>query len=466
MNSGVFQNPATRIVVLGVWFALALLTPRARAEFPLANIASASSVSGQFLVTAPQNAFSPLSYLPEVATNQELLRLEPALLAVSADRIRDSLLRKLGVNPAAQWSGKIYLTLHPARSLDENVEIFSSRFSHGWDYHILLPDIVPRDRLARAITGALLLEFANRNATTDRSAEIPSWLGDGLAQELLAGNMQDLLLTTPNQTVNGLPYAWMNQTNRSLDALTGARSVLQNYSILTFSQLSWPSDTQLSSYDGGAYRASAQLFVHELLALPNGGAKLRTMLGLLPRYYNWQTAFWSAFHGNFSNPLQVEKWWALQSVIFASRSPGPQWTAQASREKLDEILSVSVQYRGATNNLPAYAAVSLQSVIQNFDSARQLQILQGKLRDLEMAQFRMAPSLALLTAKYRDVLAGYLGQPRPVRGSVQLRRAPEKVSARATLAKLNTLDAQRRTIALAAQRSGVLEYGKFVGSEN
>ncbi len=439
--------------MLGVWLAPAAF---ARAEFPLPNITSACSVSGQFLVTAPQSFFSPLAYLPEIETNENFLRLEPALLAVTADRVRESLLHQLGVNPAAQWSGKIYLTLHPARAADENIEIFSSRFGNGWDYHVVLPDIVPRDRLARTLTGVLLLELANRNAT-DRSAEVPPWLVDGFAQELFAGNMQDMFLTTPNQTVNGMPYAWMNETNRSLDALAGARQVLQNYSILTFSQLSWPSETQLSGDDGGAYRASAQLFVHELLALPNGGAKLRTLLELLPRYYNWQTAFWPAFHENFSTPLQVEKWWALQSVIFASRSPGPQWTAQASREKLDEILSVAVEYRGASNNMPAYASVSLQSVIQNFDSARQTEILQTKLRDLEMAQFRMAPSLAVLTARYRDALAGYMGQPRPVRGTVQLRHAPEKVSARATLVKLDALDAQRRTIALAAQRSSQRE---------
>jgi hypothetical protein len=432
-----------------VFWALSVETlSLSAAPFSLPVFPSASSVSGQFLVIKSPGD-SLLDDLPEIAQNQDLARLEPALLAVSADRFRESFLNKLGVNPTAQWSGKIYLVLHPAQSLDENVEIISSRLGDGWDYHVLIPDVVPRERLARALTAVLLLEYANRNAT-DRSAEVPPWLVDGLAQELLNENLQDLILSTPSETMNGLPYSWMDQTEHSVDPLANARNVLQTYSILTFAQLSWPTDAQLFGEDGGAYRASAQLFTHELLALPNGGAKIRAMIGLLPRYYNWQTAFWPAFKENFSNSLQVEKWWALQSVIFASRSPGPQWTRQASREKLDEILSVPVEYRGTSNSLPTYAAVSLQKVIQNFNSAQQLQILQTKLRDLEMAQLRMDSSLAVLTAEYRNALAEYLGEA-PVKRNGQLgnRQATKVVSARDTIRILNTLDAQRRALILA-----------------
>ena len=34
---------------------------------------------------------------------------------------------------------------------------------------------------------------------------------------------------------------------------------------LTFEELSWPTDAQVSGADGGVYRASAQLFVNDLL---------------------------------------------------------------------------------------------------------------------------------------------------------------------------------------------------------
>jgi hypothetical protein len=219
--------------------------------------------------------------------------------------------------------------------------------------------------------------------------------------------------------------------------------------------LSWPTDIQLSGEDGGVFRASAQLFVDELLDSHNGPQKMNAMLQLLPQFYNWQTAFWKAFHENFSTPLQVEKWWALQTVIFASRSPGPQWTAAASREKLDEILDVAVDFRSASNNLPTRAEISLQTVIRNFDATRQMEILQAKLHDLETAQFRMAPSLAVLTAEYRNALASYLGEPKP-REPVLNKRAPKKVSAGETVRILDTLDARRRAVALAT-RGNALE---------
>ena len=96
------------------------------------------------------------------------------------------------------------------------------------------------------------------------------------------------------------------------------------------------------------------------------------------------------------------------------------------------------------------AEISLQTVIQGFDYSRQTEILQTKLRDLEIAQFRMAPSLAVLTAQYRNTLAAYMGEPRLTRGARQInKRVPEKISAGDAVAVLNTLDARRRAIVVA-----------------
>ncbi len=429
---------------------LLVLPPLARADFSPPEIVAAHSVSGLFVVTgSPQ--FSDLAMLPAVATNQEIVRLEPGLLAVSAERIKDSLLQKLGVDNHAPWRGTIYLALHPARSLDENVAVFPSRFEDAWIYHVLLPDALPRARLVRTLTSVLLSQYANQNAG-EHCAEVPSWLVEGLTQELVGGNSQEMVLSAPDQTVNGIPLDRVAFTEHAMDSLDRAREVLQTYTVLTFTQMSWPTDLQLSGEDGGVYRASAQLFVDELLGLRDGAKNLRTMLQLLPRYYNWQTAFQVAFHNDFSTPLEVEKWWALQSVVFDAQSPGPQWTAPVSREKLDDILSVAVEYRSASNNLPVSAEVSLQQVIQNFDSEWQHRILQLKLRDLELAQFRMAPSLAVLAAQYRNALAEYLGDPSVTRkAAISNKTVIDRISGRETIRKLNALDAQRRAITLAGR---------------
>lgn len=450
-----FPPPSGRIAFVRsavVFFTLipALLLPQAmRAAFFMPGVVAADSISGQFVVTGSPR-LSNLAMFPEVATNQDFVRLEPALLAVSAERIRQSLLEKLGMDSHAPWSGTIYLSVHPARSLDESVAVVSSRFEGRWVYHLLLPDVLPRQKLVRALTGAVLLEYANRTAG-ERSADVPAWLIEGFSQELLAENLQDIVLSAPDQTINSIPMDRVSFNERGVDALAGARNTLQLYSVLTFQQLSWPTDAQLSGEDGGVYRASAQLFVDNLLGLRNGAAKMRAMLQALPRYYNWQTAFQLAFRRDFPAPLDVEKWWALQTVIFTSHSPGPQWTAEVSREKLDEILSVAVEFRSASNNLPATAEVSLQQVIRNFDSTRQLEILQTKLRDLELAQFRMAPSLAIITAEYRNTLAAYLGVTPAIHGRlIYPKYIAVKPTARETLARLDVLDAQRRSLVLAA----------------
>ena len=409
-------------------------------------VTSVQSASGQFVVTGPEQS-SPLVHLTGVAANTNLVRLDPAVLSVSAERIKESLRHQLGIEPSAPWQGKIFLVLHPAQSLDETVTITCQPFLDHWNYRVQLPDVLPQISFVRAMTGVLLLELANRNATRERAGEIPAWLTDGLAQQLSANDLPEIILSVPGKLINGLPQNRIVATQRGLDPLAGARGVLRDHAALTFDLLSWPTDIQLNGGDDGVYRASAQLFVSELLQLKDGPACLRVMLAALPDCYNWQTAFQSAFRAYFSRPVDVEKWWALQVVSFAANGAGPRWTPAISREKLDEILSVPVAVWTASNALPVRTEVTLQAVIRNFELSRQTAILQIKLRDLEVALLRMAAPLAVLTDEYRLAVAGYLGENKNVRQPPWSKHPlPQKTSARATLKKLDELDAQRRII--------------------
>src|SRR5208283_2424558 len=99
----------------------------ARAQTSLPDTSSARSVSGRFIVTgAPSHpGGSRLAARPEIATNTDFVRLEPALLAVSAERIKESLAHKLnpefrGLDLPTPPFGKIFLALHPAQSTDED----------------------------------------------------------------------------------------------------------------------------------------------------------------------------------------------------------------------------------------------------------------------------------------------------------------------------------------------------------
>jgi hypothetical protein len=426
----------------------ALLSPLpACAQFSQADKNSTRSFSGQFIASGPAQS-SRLAGLPRVAADTNFVRLDPALLAVSAERIKDSLYRRLGIRTDTPWRGQIYLVVHPARSLDENVTIISRLSTGGCSYQVELPDVLSHRRFTRAMTGVILLEFANRNAQS-RSAEIPAWLTDGLSEEMLAAGSPETILSVPDKLVNGLPVTKINTTERGLDPLAQARRVLEKSPPLTFEELTWPTDVQLDGNDGGAYRASAQVFAGELLKLKNGPLDLRTMLESLPRFYNWQTAFQSAFREVFPRPLDLEKWWALQLVGLAAHDRGPGWTLAVSRAKLDDILSVPVEMRASSNSLPARAQISLQAVIRNLDSARQNAVLQPKLRDLGLAQLRMAPQLAALTDAYRRALADYLGETASASVPSRSRHAPamlKKTSVAKTLKRLDALDAQRRII--------------------
>ena len=122
----------------------------ARAQVFPPDMISVRSVSGQFIVTGAPSATggAGLAARPEIATNADLVRLEPALLAVSVERIKASLRRELDLNPNAPWRGNIFLALHPAQTTDDDVAIISERSANGWNYQVRLPDVLPRTRFA------------------------------------------------------------------------------------------------------------------------------------------------------------------------------------------------------------------------------------------------------------------------------------------------------------------------------
>lgn len=439
------QHFNTSTVFLGALF----FAVSARAQFASANTEITRSASGQFIIIAARG-YSPLLHQPDLATNSAYVRLEPALLAISAEHFKTALWGQLGLKPGSPWSGKIFLALHPARTPDDDVTIKSISYPNKWDFRVELPDVVRRVRYARALAAVLLLEIASRNVPGSKHAiEIPPWLADGLAQQVLARNAAGVALSTPARAVNGIPESRHNKTERGLDPLADVHVTLQKYSALTFDQLSWPDDTQLNGRDGGVYFASAQLFVHELLNLKNGTTRMRAMLSQLPHHLNWQTAFYSVFRNDFKSPLDVDKWWALRVVAFAEHDPGPRWTSTESRARLTGCLSVPVEFRSNSNSLPAHAEISLQEAIRNFSGTQREAVLRIKLRDLELARFRLASPFAGLAADYITVLKDFLGDQRrnPVFPRVNqgvAATAFEHVNVPKTIEKLDTLDARRR----------------------
>ncbi|HEY4416621.1 MAG TPA: hypothetical protein VGO57_13105 [Verrucomicrobiae bacterium] len=410
------------VVICGGWLLFAC--PLLAQPYAAVDTTAARSVSGQFIISAsPQ--YSLLLNRREVMANTNLIRLEPALLAVAAERFKALVWQQLDLKPGPTWQGRIFLVTRPAQSLDDGVVIASGPIFQAWDYRVTLPDVVTRQRYARALAAVLLLEIANRNVPANaHSAEIPAWLADGFAQAALDEDVTKVILSAPTKTEpvtlftpaptgDNVLIGRIDEKQRGLDPLSSARATLHKASALTFDQMSWPNDAQVNGNDGGVYLASAQLFVHELLGLKAGQQKMRTFLAQLPQCLNWQKAFFLAFGDDFQRPLDVEKWWTLRTIDFSNHNFGAQWTLADSNEELADLLSVSVEIRDRSNSLPTHAEISWQAAIRNFPPRQRDAVLWAKLRNLELAQFRMATPLAVLTAGYRAALEEYLGPRKP-----------------------------------------------------
>jgi len=438
--------------------------PRASAQENRGGPSSVRSVSGQFIASAvPED--SPLLRRADLAADTNFVRLEPALLAVSAERFKLALWSRLGLNFASAWNGKIFLTLYPARTTNDEVNIEITQSRGVWTYRMELPDVVTRMRYARALAGVSLLEIANRNnADASHSAELPPWLTDGLARQILSTESAKIMLSRPfektdatfmsladpSQRQDGLYLTRVDKKARGIDPLADARRILQDVPALTYDGLCWPSGMQMNGADGGAYLASAELFVDSLLNLENGPEKMRSFLARLPGCLNWQTAFYSAFYPQFKRPLDVEKWWSLRVIRFAARDPGPRLTLTASRERLGDLLSVPVEFREAPDALPEHTVVSLQNAIRNFRSAQLTSILQIKRRDFELAQFRLAQPFAILADGYRSVLTDFLGESRNnsrvAMTGKQTVVTRQGLGVAETVKRLDALDARRRDL--------------------
>jgi hypothetical protein len=240
-----------------------------------------------------------------------------------------------------------------------------------------------------------------------------------------------------------------------VDLLEEARRHLLARPPLTIEELSWPDGKALDGETADAYRHSAQLFVTELLRLKDGRECARAMLDELAGCYNWQTAFFRAFHAHFAQQLDLEKWWSLQVVNLTGRDSGL-LTLEESWRELDRIVRTPVEVRHATNELPERSEVTLQFIVREWDQIQQTPALQARLRDLEVTRQRAALELAGLITDYYNVLSSYLRQRDKVglilTSTTRDTNTRLKTLVREAVKQLDVLDARRRRCGLRPTR--------------
>lgn len=270
------------------------------------------SLSGQFVVydLPPETSFHP-----SPTENPALMEVDPTLMAVSCERIKKSLLSQFSLRD--EWRGKIYINLYRTPNGDDPVVVAPSKFEREWSYRLDMPQRLERSRLISAVVEVLLLEMAERNS--DSSTQIPPWLSEGMSREVMLCSEGELVLERPHHLENGLNLSRLMRTNLFSNPLIKTHEAMMTLPPLTLEELSWPQPGQFDGSAGEAYRACAQLFVHDLLQLNDGHQCLRNFLGELPLHLNWQIGFLRAFHSHFATQLEVEKWWALQVVQFTGR---------------------------------------------------------------------------------------------------------------------------------------------------
>lgn len=431
-----------RIAIIAVFAVLAT----AYAQRP-PGASMVGSVSGQFFVGA-RSPVSPQSVA--FAAAPDMVELQPNFAVVSCERIKQELLRQLRMRD--EWRGKIFVTLVPAQSASDPVGVAPEWFAGAWNCGIQLPDVVDRERFVEAVVRACLTEIANRNATSARPTEIPEWLAQGFAGQLLGSSEEELVLEPPAIGKNGYRVSRLGvditdnpkifgPNIRRLNPLAEAIAIMHTNAPLTFDELSWPTDDQLMGDSRDIYRGCAQLFVDQLLHLNNGPACMSAMLVELPRYLNWQLAFFDAFHKNFEEPLDVEKWWALQLVECTGRDLIHLWTAEETWNQLDELFRLPIDVKiGA--DAPMRTEITFQTVIRGWSRNRQLQMLKQKLWELDLSRMHVSPEFMPLVDEYRQVLGDYYKERSNARNSPQYGPLLVKIEDE-TIGKLDALDAKR-----------------------
>jgi hypothetical protein len=371
---------------------------------PFAPMQTVRSGTGQFIVRAPAISTAETRSSREDRT---LIEFDPNILAITCERIKQALLWELTMPDL--WRGRIYIEVSSALATNQAPIIMAKPYLDGWQYQMELPRRIEKPKFVRGLIQVLLLEIANRNAGL-HSAEIPLWLSEGLSQHLVNSSEVDLVLPQPQGDFNHVNVSWQARQGRRRDPLIEARARLETHAAPTFAKLGGAFPEPVPDETWKTFQASAQLFVSQLLSLPNGRPRLVEMLYELPYYLNWQSAFLNAYRADFPRLLDVEKWWAIVLVHFAGQDPSQTWSIPMALQKLDDTLHPPALVSADRKDMPHRAKLSVQQVITDWDYLRQRIVLKELISRLLLVRLKSPPELGSLVDAYRAAIDSYLNR--------------------------------------------------------
>ncbi len=400
------------------------------------------SQSGQFTVVGqPMLAHQPVA---EGRLLPSAFNLDPQFLAISAERVKTSIYSLLQMPPGHQ--GRIQINLLPGRRAGFPISLIQTHYTDGWKFQLNLPEEVDETKLTQALVQVVLMEIAQRNAS--RTPELPPWLVEGITENLMYSVGPSLIVRSPSQTgvgkVTSHGFGWKYRLE---DSLSATRSLLGTNTPPSYTQLSFGTYNVNDPVRRETYQAACHLFVRGLLSLPEGSSGFVTFLQTLPMTLNWQTAFFRAYSRHFQRPLDVEKWWALKLFEFTSRDHRQTWTPLVSLTRLEVQLITHLEWHSSTNSLPSPRSLRLQELLRDRTLDVQKQALTAKLFELQALQVNLAPDVAEIAERYREIVSKFLEGRNRLQTQFDTRLS-ETVRfdnlVRPALRELDQLDATRR----------------------
>ena len=386
-----------------------------------------TSHTGQFIVHGQSSAEpAPIQTTPN---GPVYVWLEPQILAVMAERIKAAFYAEIGHRPA--YKDKAFLWLVPTRRRENPINIVSTAYSDGWRYQAQFPAIADQDNVIRGLLQLVMMEFTNRGY--NRAGEIPTWLFEGMHQEILNSALPTYLVS------RRVVMAEVRGFNR----VETSRSIIKSNPRMSFHDLSFPRVNFNDPAQAAVFRANAHIALHELLKLNHGPALIAAFLRRTPEKLNWQTAFLEVFSRHFGRMLDVEKWWALTCVDIQGRDVQDLWPLNLSVQKLQSILTSSVEFRAQTNSLPVRREIALGDVLALESTALQKQVLERKSMELQFLAQQLAPEISAIALAYRAAMIEYLTDLQNLRVQPGLKQDPEQLrnlAVSSATAKLKEID--------------------------
>jgi hypothetical protein len=354
-------------------------------------------ISGQFVVSGATGVAARVGAIPTIDGDVADVEVEPQWLAVAAERTKKAVLARLDLPD--QWVGKIHLQIRPRRELGESsIRIVPVSFPNGWQYRVDVPDPVEWRRLVRALVEVVLLEMANRGAG-ERLGFPPLWVNEGMTELVLADRGEDLVLRSHTAVAR-------NAQKPSL--LMEARKALSGRQPMLFSELSFPPESLMADPAAWrAFQASAAVLVHELLSDDAGRQSFGVFLRRLPGHLNWQTGFIEAHQGRFLSPLDVEKWWAVNSTHVLGRDPALLWTKERTLDHMAAILVESAEMASGTNAPAQRRSIPLAEVVETWSGPVQREVIRRKEAQLRELYSRAPVDVLPLVAECYRTLQDY-----------------------------------------------------------